>query len=320
MPPGSPTELAAHGVGESSRVAWQLPTWLETLVVTSALVQLRAVQVPLPYSYRTTRAAGRGRADRRRAADHSRTAGAVTTTQRPPPRSRPGARVEPGRRRPGPAGQPERARLVGSRVPGSGRSERSGLGERGEHGDGGTVAAGPALGLLHVGYLVRRRRGPGTPTARVTVAATTMADALALTSADRSAIAFPLGHIGGVAWLIAAGQTGCMPAAGRALRRRRNRCVRRPRGDPGRGEYRVPPRLPRPGPGRSGATVVPNVRGYPGGAATKPPTLHHELRTEIGGIGILSGYGLTECPMITMSGVTDADDKLSATEGRPGPG
>jgi acyl-CoA synthetase (AMP-forming)/AMP-acid ligase II len=44
------------------------------------------------------------------------------------------------------------------------------------------------------------------------------------------------------------------------------------------------------------------------------------MRDEIGGVGIVSGYGLTECPMITMSAVRDPDDKLAITEGRPGPG
>src|SRR5205823_1441168 len=36
--------------------------------------------------------------------------------------------------------------------------------------------------------------------------------------------------------------------------------------------------------------------------------------------GIVSGYGLTEAPILTMASVEDPDDKLADTEGRPSPG
>jgi non-ribosomal peptide synthetase component E (peptide arylation enzyme) len=62
------------------------------------------------------------------------------------------------------------------------------------------------------------------------------------------------------------------------------------------------------------------VRAFPGGGATKPPSLHHELIAAIGGKGIVSGYGLTECPMIAMATVDDPTEKLARTEGRPSRG
>jgi acyl-CoA synthetase (AMP-forming)/AMP-acid ligase II len=308
------TELAAHGVGESSRVAWQLPTWLETLVVTSALVKLRAVQVPLPYSYRRHELEAAVEQtdvellitpDRWRGHDYAATAAEVAAGH--PRLSR--AVVVPGR--------PGSLSGLAWSAPSTGTSTGPGQETRG---GAGPVAEPDLRWVFFTSGTSSAPKGARHTDRSVTVAATTMADALALTSADRSAIAFPLGHIGGVAWLIAALQTGCalllaehfddaaidaFDAHGVTLAgvstafhlAYRDRA----RADPGR-------------------RLFADVRGYPGGAATKPPTLHHELRTEIGGIGILSGYGLTECPMITMSGVTDADDKLSATEGRPGPG
>src|SRR5205807_6276994 len=66
--------------------------------------------------------------------------------------------------------------------------------------------------------------------------------------------------------------------------------------------------------------VLQRVRAWVGGGAPKPPQLHYDIKREIGGVGIVSGYGLTEAPILTMASVEDADDKLADTEGRPSPG
>src|SRR5207237_5040232 len=66
--------------------------------------------------------------------------------------------------------------------------------------------------------------------------------------------------------------------------------------------------------------LFPHVRAFPGGGAPKPPQLHYDLKAEIGGVGIVSGYGLTECPILAMGAVGDPDDKLADTEGRTSPG
>ena len=42
--------------------------------------------------------------------------------------------------------------------------------------------------------------------------------------------------------------------------------------------------------------IFPEVRAYVGGGAAKPPALHFEVKEELGGVGIVSGYGLTEVP------------------------
>jgi acyl-CoA synthetase (AMP-forming)/AMP-acid ligase II len=44
------------------------------------------------------------------------------------------------------------------------------------------------------------------------------------------------------------------------------------------------------------------------------------MKNEVGGVGIVSGYGLTEAPILTMASVDDADDKLADTEGQASPG
>ena len=63
------------------------------------------------------------------------------------------------------------------------------------------------------------------------------------------------------------------------------------------------------------------MRAFPGGGAPKPPQLHHDLKAAFpGSAGILSGYGLTEAPILTMSGVHDSDQHLADTEGFAMPG
>jgi len=66
--------------------------------------------------------------------------------------------------------------------------------------------------------------------------------------------------------------------------------------------------------------LFPEARAYPGGGAPKPPQLHFEVREELGGVGIVSGYGLTEAPILTMNSVRDTDVQLAETEGVPTPG
>src|SRR5262245_42864459 len=44
--------LAARGVARDSRVSWQLPSWIESLVLVAALARLGAVQNPMLPIYR----------------------------------------------------------------------------------------------------------------------------------------------------------------------------------------------------------------------------------------------------------------------------
>jgi acyl-CoA synthetase (AMP-forming)/AMP-acid ligase II len=47
--------------------------------------------------------------------------------------------------------------------------------------------------------------------------------------------------------------------------------------------------------------------------------LHEQIKAELGGIGIVSSWGLTEAPILTYSRFGDPDDKMATTEGRPMP-
>ena len=138
---------------------------------------------------------------------------------------------------------------------------------------------------------------------------------------DRAALAFPIAHIGGVNWLLAGLLTGCRVILIENF------------ADP-----TTMAALQRHGVTLAGVTTVfhlaylaaqranpnerlfPDVRAFPGGAAPKPPQLHYDLIEEVGGVGIVAGFGLTEYPMCGMAAVTDPSDKLAHTEGRPSDG
>lgn len=60
-----------------------------------------------------------------------------------------------------------------------------------------------------------------------------------------------------------------------------------------------------------GVPLMPKVRMFSGGGAPKPPQLHYELRAEMGA-STITGWGLTEAPILTMPPVTETDDDLLA--------
>lgn len=68
------------------------------------------------------------------------------------------------------------------------------------------------------------------------------------------------------------------------------------------------------------APLFPRARAFLGGGAPKPPSLHYRVKDELGGVGIVSGYGMTEAPILTMGHLTDVDEELAHAEGAPGPG
>jgi len=63
--------------------------------------------------------------------------------------------------------------------------------------------------------------------------------------------------------------------------------------------------------------IFPNLRFCGGGGSPKPPTIDAEVREEMGGIGVVNGYGLTEVPSHCLSTVRDPAEKRATTEGRP---
>ncbi|MCZ1000278.1 AMP-binding protein [Streptomyces mirabilis] len=67
---------------------------------------------------------------------------------------------------------------------------------------------------------------------------------------------------------------------------------------------------------RPSEPVVSTLRLLAGGGAPKPPEVYHSVVREMG-VQLTHGYGMTEVPMITMGAPDDTAENLATTEGRP---
>jgi acyl-CoA synthetase (AMP-forming)/AMP-acid ligase II len=184
-----------------------------------------------------------------------------------------------------------------------------------------TAAEAPVRWLFYTSGTTADPKGAPHTDLEVMASALAMAECLDIREDDVSALIFPFTHIGGIGWLIAALFTGCRLLTTEAFNPETtpgflaaNQVTLAGSGTPFHMAYLAAQRAAGPEP------IFPHVRSYPGGGAPKPPQLHHDLKREIGGIGIVSGYGLTEAPIVVMARTTDPDDKLATTEGRPTPG
>ncbi|WP_425830939.1 class I adenylate-forming enzyme family protein [Streptomyces fractus] len=62
--------------------------------------------------------------------------------------------------------------------------------------------------------------------------------------------------------------------------------------------------------------LIPTLRLLAGGGAPKPPEVYHSVVREMD-VQLTHGYGMTEVPMITMGAPDDTAENLATTEGRP---
>ncbi|ATL28567.1 class I adenylate-forming enzyme family protein [Streptomyces formicae] len=65
-----------------------------------------------------------------------------------------------------------------------------------------------------------------------------------------------------------------------------------------------------------GERLIPTLRLLAGGGAPKPPEIYHSVVREMG-CQLTHGYGMTEVPMITMGAPDDTAENLATTEGLP---
>jgi acyl-CoA synthetase (AMP-forming)/AMP-acid ligase II len=292
---------ADHGIGEDDVVSWQLPTWIESMVLVGALARLQAVQNPILPLYR------------------EREVGFIV------PQARCTLFLTPSQWR----GFDYEAMVRGIAEKAGGVEVLVADRELPE-GDPGTLPPPPAATtpedapvrwLFYTSGTTAEPKGAKHTDHTIAAAARAMADRLALTDADRSALVFPFTHIGGIIWLFASLMTGVVNVIDEAF-------------DPEKTtRYLADQDVTLAGSGtffhlaylkaqraNPSAKLFPSVRAYPGGGAPKPPQLHYDLKEHLGGAGIVSGYGLTEAPIISMAGVDDTDEVLANTEGRATPG
>ena len=291
--------LRARGVGAGTPVSWMLPSSLEAMVLCAALARLGAVQNPILPIYREretgfildqTRARLFCVPRVFRKFDYAEMARALAKTRQ-------GLEVlvvEDSLPEADPKGLPP-------------APEPAGLGDA------------PVRWILYTSGTTSDPKGAQHSDASLIAAFTGMARVLDLKPDDRHALVFPITHVGGVGWLIAGLLVGFAHVAVAAF-------------DPGQ----TIPLLARQGVTQAGAgtafhqaylaaqraapgaPLFPRIRALPGGGAPKPPGLFYDVKRELGG-AIISGYGLTECPVVAMNRVGDRDEKLAGTEGRPNP-
>jgi len=286
--------LFAHGVRAGDVVSWMLPTWMETAILCAALDRLGAVQNPMLPIYR------------------EREVGFITeqagTT----------LMITPGTWR-----GYDYAALARTAVADVVVIDR----------DATLPDADPSLlpafspdperisWLFYTSGTTADPKGVRHRHGSVAASTVSMSHRMRIDESDRAALAFPIAHIGGVNWLLAGLVTGCRVILVENF-----------------ADATTMPALRRHGVTLAGVTTAfhlaylaaqranpherlfPHVRAYPGGAAPKPPQLHYDLVREVGGVGIVAGFGLTEYPMCGMAAVWDPTDKLAHTEGRPSDG
>ncbi|HEY6319577.1 MAG TPA: AMP-binding protein [Acidimicrobiia bacterium] len=290
--------LHALGVTADTPVSWMLPTWLESMVLVAALARLGAVQNPmLPilgtremrFITEQTRArllivpgAWRGRdytADAQSVAAERRDLEVLTVDRSLPQRD--------------PADLPAPPRAT-------------------------SAAQAPVRWVFYTSGTTADPKGARHTDHTVKAAAVGMLEALEVQPSDRTAFVFPLTHIGGIVQVYTVLITASQLLFVESFDPRTSIPWLREHGVTLAGAgtafhlaylaaQRDQPDTP----------IFPDVRAFPGGAAPKPPQLHYDLKAEAGGVGIVSGWGLTEAPILTMNTVHGTDEQLADTEGPP---
>ncbi|MDX2396218.1 MULTISPECIES: AMP-binding protein [unclassified Streptomyces] len=281
--------LYAMGVRPGTVVAWQLPTRIETVLLSLALARLGAVQSPVIPFYRDREV---GFALRESRAEFFAVPGTWRGFDHTAMAARLGARGVFDAYDALPDGDP----ALLPPPPGDGTSVRWIYWTSGTTSD--------PKGVLH--------------TDRSLIAGgSCLADALRLTPADVGSMAFPFAHIAGPDYTVMLLLYGfpavlfekfAMPDALDGYRRHRvtvaggstafySMFLTEQRKDPT-------------------TKLIPSLRLLAGGGAPKPPEIYHAVVRELG-CQLTHGYGMTEVPMITMGAPDDTPENLATTEGRP---
>jgi acyl-CoA synthetase (AMP-forming)/AMP-acid ligase II len=290
--------LRHNGIGEGDVISWQLPTWFESAVLVAALSRIGAIQNPMLPIYR-----------QREVSFICGQAGSkllvVPTVWR-------GFDFEEMARTIA-AGQPGLEILVADKAL--------------PQGDVSQLPPPPDPTQDPVRWLFYTSGTTADPKGAKHTDRTIMASAIAMSlrqdlrAEDKAAMVFPFTHIGGIGWLYNALLTGCQLLFVEAFDAKTTPAFLASKGvtvagagTPFHMAYLAAQRE------NPGTPLFPDLRLCTGGGAAKPPQLHYDCKAELGGAGIVSGYGLTEAPIIVMASVEDSDVVLAETEGQATPG
>jgi len=288
--------LAELGVDDGSVVSWQLPTWTEAVIVTLALSRLGAVQNPLvpilglrevEFICRQARTNLLVVPGTWRGFDYAEMANTIASAPRGP-RTLVVARILP-------EGNPEHLSERDAAISPTWYFYTSG------------TTADPKGAIHSDGTIIAAARG--------------FSGELGITERDRLSMVLPLTHIGGLVHLVASIVTGCAlvltdvfdPDGTTRLLRNQGATIL-----PGsvpflQAFFGFQDRHPELDP------LFPTARMMLHGGSSKPPSSHYQAKERLG-LPVVSGYGMTECPMSTFGFPEDADEVVATTEGRAAPG
>lgn len=295
--------LHSEGVGAGDVVSWILPTWHGSLVLIAGLARLGVVQNPIIPIYRdrevgfVTRQAGATLLvvpGEWRGFDYTAMAERIAADAPDPPKILVASRSLPD-------GDPDD--LPPAPEPPATRADE------------------PVSWLFYTSGTTADPKGARHTDADLILTARGMCDRMLCAEGDRNLMAFPVTHIAGPIWLASSLLYGLVnvitegfdPTATPALASKEDITLA------GSATYFHMAYLAAQRAAGS-EPLFGSLRLCPGGGAPKPPALHAEVRDELGGLGIVSGWGLTEAPILTMGSALDPDDKLATTEGRAMPG
>jgi len=286
--------LHALGVRAGTRVSWQLPTRIDTVLLSVALSRLGAVQNPIIALYRE-----------REVGSLLRQTGAAFYAIVSEWRSF--SYLEMARKLRAESGASFEILRIDEGLP---DGDPTGLPPAPTDGDAvrwfystsGTTSA-PKV-VLHTDQ-------------SLIAGGTGLAEAIRPGPDDVGTIVFPYAHIGGPDYLVMLLRYGmpvllldafAMPDALEAFRAQR---VTLSGGSTA--HYQMLLEAQRKNPGTK---IVPTLRRLAGGGAPMPPEVFWQVKETLD-TRILHGYGMTECPMITSGRFDDDDEQLANTEGLP---
>ena len=283
--------LARQGVRGGDTVCWQLPTQIRTLTTMAALSRLGAVQVPLIPQYREREVAF--------------IAG----------QTRPAAMLVPGS-----WNGVDYADLARRSVePTAAVISLPELADLPAPADLPARSDGPDGWIFFTSGTTGNPRGAVLQTANFVAASSGWRERLGVRPTDCLTLNFPVAHVGGILnlllSLLAGSSIACTETFGRhVLKLYREWGVTL--AGAGTAHHQIYLEAQRDEPD---VRLLPIVRGFIGGGAPKPASLHYAMK-EAFGVGIISGYGMTEGMVLSMNRLGDEDEKLARSEGMAGPG
>jgi acyl-CoA synthetase (AMP-forming)/AMP-acid ligase II len=305
--------LVALGVGSGSRVSWQLPTALEAVVLMGALARVGAVQNPIipvlrerEVEFITRQASttllvvpGTWRRFDHAAMAHDVAARTATEVLVVDPDALADAAVAAGALAL-PAGDP-------ATLPPPPEPE--------------PAEPAPVRWLYYTSGTTADPKGARHTDRSVMSGANGLIAQLQTGPDDTYPVAFPFTHIGGMSVFTMALTTGCRLPLYEAFDATRSPARMATQGatflgsaEPFLHAYMAAQVLAGPEP------MFPRLRACLSGGAPKTPTLQADVRRTLGGVGVVSSWGLTECPIATHCALDAGDAILATTEGTPVPG